>query len=342
MVGLQQRQRMTVTSAGQYSSRRCFFILFRGPENNKNDGLHRKDYSMEKKVTYRVSMISIAVNVLLSAGKLVAGIVGASGAMVSDAVHSLSDVFSTFIVMIGVTISGRQSDSGHQYGHERMECVASILLAVVLFATGVMIGWGGLNKIVSGDYGIIVIPGMLALIAAGVSIVVKEWMFWYTRASAKKINSGALMADAWHHRSDALSSVGALVGIAFARCGYPIMDAVASLIICVFVAKAAIDIFRDAIDKMVDKACDDETVDAIRNTILQVEGVQAIDELQTRLFGNKIYVDVEICADGELKLTEAHEIAENVHLAIENTYPLVKHCMVHVNPNLSKTDYIKE
>ena len=120
------------------------------------------------------------------------------------------------------------------------------------------------------------------------------------------------------------------------------MDAVASLIICVFVAKAAIDIFRDAIDKMVDKACDDETVDAIRNTILQVEGVQAIDELQTRLFGNKIYVDVEICADGELKLTEAHEIAENVHLAIENTYPLVKHCMVHVNPNLSKTDYIKE
>lgn len=292
---------------------------------------------MEKKVTYRVSMISIAVNVLLSAGKLVAGIVGASGAMVSDAVHSLSDVFSTFIVLIGVTISGKQSDSDHPYGHERMECVASILLSVVLFATGVMIGYGGVKKIISGDYENIVIPGMMALVAAGVSIVVKEWMFWFTRANAKKINSGALMADAWHHRSDALSSVGALVGIAFARCGFPIMDAVASLIICLFIAKAAYEIFRDAIDKMVDKACDDETVEEIRNTILQVDGVLDIDELHTRLFGNKIYVDVEICADKDLKLTEAHDIAENVHVAIEQTYPLVKHCMVHVNPYIDKT-----
>ena len=175
-------------------------------------------------------------------------------------------------------------------------------------------------------------PGVLALVAAVVSIAVKEGMYWYTRSYAKKINSSALMADAWHHRSDALSSVGALVGIAGARLGYPVCDAVASLCICFFIEKAAYDIFKDAIDKMVDKACDEKLEDSLRNCALEQEGVLGVDLLRTRVFGNRVYVDIEISADGDASLRDAHKIAEHVHDAIEQSFSSVKHIMVHVNP----------
>ena len=172
----------------------------------------------------------------------------------------------------------------------------------------------------------------LALVAAIVSIIAKEVMYWYTRINAKKIDSSALLADAWHHRSDALSSVGALVGIAGARMGFLILDSISSLVICFFIEKAAFDIFKDAIDKMVDKACDDEVEHALKECALQQVGVLGVDLLKTRTFGSKIYVDIEICADGSRTLSEAHSIAENVHDAIEQQFPKVKHIMVHVNP----------
>lgn len=286
----------------------------------------------DQAVAMRVSTVSIIVNLLLSVMKLIAGIVANSGAMVSDGIHSASDVFSTIIVIIGVKISGRKSDQEHQYGHERMECVASLILAVILFLTGLGIGREGLLNIMSGDYGQLVVPGIFALIMAIISIAVKEWMYWYTRAAAKKINSGALMADAWHHRSDALSSIGAFAGILGARMGYPVLDSVASLVICLFIAKAAYDIFRDAIDKMVDKSCDQETVQKMTDLILKQEGVEQVDDIRTRLFGSKIYMDIEIGCDGKLSLNQAHRIAEQVHDTMESSFPLVKHCMVHVNP----------
>lgn len=285
-----------------------------------------------KETAMRVSSVSIAWNVVLSLFKLVAGVAGHSGAMISDAVHSASDVFSTIVVILGVNIAGKKSDEDHQYGHDRMECVAAIILAVVLFATGIGIGINGLNKILEGTAGSLETPGMIALIAAVLSIAVKEWMFWYTRAAAKKINSGALMADAWHHRSDALSSVGSFVGILGARLGFPILDPLASVVICIFIVKAAIDIFKDAIDKMVDKSCDGKTEQEMRKLILEQEGVVKVDVLRTRLFGVRIYVDIEISADGDKTLREGHEIAQRVHDKIEDKFPLVKHCMVHVNP----------
>lgn len=289
--------------------------------------------STENALAMKVSGVSIAVNLLLSVFKLIAGILAHSGAMISDAVHSASDVGSTFIVMIGVTLSGKKSDKEHQYGHERMECVSSIILSGLLLATGLGIGLGGVENIVKSSHGeAIVIPGILALVAAVVSIVVKEWMFWYTRGAAKKINSGALMADAWHHRSDAMSSIGAFVGIFGARMGFPILDPLASVVICLLIVKASVDIFRDAIDKMVDRSCDEKTEKEMRETILKVDGVKRIDLLQTRLFGSKMYVDIEIAADGAQTLDAAHEIAEKVHHAIEETFTEVKHCMVHVNP----------
>lgn len=285
-----------------------------------------------QKTAMRVSTVSIVVNLVLSVGKLLAGIFGRSGAMVSDAVHSASDVFSTFIVIIGVRISARKSDQDHPYGHERMECVASIILATILLATGLGIGVGGLRTVLSGNYEALAVPGVMALAAAVISIVVKEWMYWYTRAAAKRINSGALMADAWHHRSDSLSSIGAFVGIAGSRMGYPVLDSAASIVISVFIAKAAYEIFMDAVNKMVDKACDSETETEIRKVVLLQDGVLGIDRLMTRLFGAKIYVDMEIAADGNRTLYETHAIAEQVHDAIEERFPEVKHCMVHVNP----------
>ena len=285
-----------------------------------------------KNLAIHVSVVSIIVNVVLSAAKLLAGILGKSSAMVSDAIHSASDVFSTFVVIAGVKMSEKKADKGHPYGHERMECVASIILAVLLGIVGVGIGVSGMSKILSGNYQTLEIPGLISLIAAVVSIAVKEWMFWYTRAAAKKLNSGALMADAWHHRSDALSSVGSFAGILFARIGFPVMDSIASVIISLCIIKAAYDIFKDGINKMVDHSCDSETQEAILNSALNVQGVIDVDDLKTRLFGSKLYVDMEISADANLSLKASHEIAERVHSVIEEKYPECIHCMVHVNP----------
>ncbi len=291
-----------------------------------------KNISAMEQTAMRVSRLSIAVNLLLSVAKLAAGILASSGAMISDAVHSASDVFSTILVMVGIRLSGKEADREHPYGHERMECVAAILLAAVLAVTGWEIGLSGLKKIIAGHYEEIAIPGVLALAAAVVSVVVKEGMYWYTRFYAKKINSSALMADAWHHRSDSLSSVGAFVGILCARLGFPVMDPIASVVICLFILKAAYDIFRDAIDKMLDTACDPELEAQLREFVLRQQGVQGVDLLRTRTFGSRIYVDVDITADGNMTLREAHGIAERVHEGIEKEFDQVKHIMVHVNP----------
>ena len=242
------------------------------------------------KIANRVSVQTIIANLILSVFKLIIGFIGNSSAMISDAIHSASDVFSTIVVMIGIKMAAKESDKEHPYGHEKMECVAAIVLAIVLFITGLGIGVEAFRTIFSGNYENLEIPGILALIAAVISILVKEGMYWYTRYFARKINSGALMADAWHHRSDALSSVGALVGIFGARHGFVVMDSAASLVIFVFIAKAAYDIFMDAIDKMIDRSCDENTQKQIYECILETENVLGIDLLQTRIFGNKIYV----------------------------------------------------
>ncbi len=280
----------------------------------------------------RVSMVSIIGNIVLSLFKLLAGIVAHSGAMISDAVHSASDVFSSIVVIIGIKLSAKESDKEHPYGHERMECVAAVILAGILLATGLGIGLEAIKNIIFHDYQSLAVPGILAEVAAVISIASKEAMYQYTRWNAKKIDSSALMADAWHHRSDAMSSIGALLGILGARMGYPVLDPVASLIICVFIAKTAIQIFLDATNKMVDHACEPELEQKMRSCIEQQPGVLRLDVLRTREFGNKIYVDVEIAADAQETLEKAHETAQTVHNAIEQNFPKVKHIMVHVNP----------
>ena len=308
-------------------------------KNTSSKTITGKEY---EKTATRVSWVSIIGNSALSLIKLLAGIIAHSGAMISDAVHSASDVFSTIIVMIGVKISARDADEDHPYGHERFECVAAILLSAVLAVTGLMIGRSAVLSIIERETSDITVPGLPALIAAAVSIICKEAMYWYTRHYALLLDSGALMASAWHHRSDALSSIGALVGIAGARMGYPVLEPIASLVICIFILKAAIDIFRDAMRRMVDRSSDSATEESIRRCVLSQDNVLGIDLLQTREFGSRIYVDLEITADADLTLRESHKIAENVHDAIEKNFPKVKHVMIHVNPGeCDKTNTVK-
>lgn len=280
----------------------------------------------------KVSVISIIGNVFLSIFKFIAGIIGKSNAMISDSIHSLSDVLSTIVVMIGLKLASKKEDVSHPYGHERIECVASFILAIFLFITGLGIGWMGIKTIFFENYGEIKAPTLIALIAAIISIITKEAMYWYTRSVAKKIKSDALMADAWHHRSDALSSIGSLIGIGGAMMGFKLLDSIASIIICLCIIKVSYDIFMDSVDKMVDKACNSDFINKICDLVLSTNGVLNIDLIKTRLFGNKIYIDLEIAANQDLTLKEAHKIAQEVHDNIENNYEDVKHCMVHVNP----------
>ena len=282
------------------------------------------------KEAYKVSLCTSVVNAVLAAFKMAAGILGGSSALISDAVDSACDVFSSLIVMIGVKFASKSPDEDHPYGHERFECISSIVLALIIGATGLGVGWSAVGKILSG--GDLQAPAAIALVAAAVSILAKEWMFRFTRRAAKRIQSDSLMANALNYRSDVFSSCGVLVGVAGAQLGFPVLDAVASLIICVLILKSALEILLDALSKMLDRSIDGETLEQMRDLVTAQPGVLALDDLKTRQFGSRYYVDVEIACDGDLTLRDAHAIAVQVHDAIEKQFPGTKHCLVHVNP----------
>lgn len=285
----------------------------------------------EAAVIRNLSLVSVLGNAVLSGFKLFAGITGHSSAMISDAVHSFSDVLTTLIAWVGVKISKKDSDAEHPYGHERLESIAS-LLGLVLLLTGLGIGKAGLETIFSGNYQGLTPPGAIALAAAIVSIVGKEAMYWYTRHYALLIHSSAFLADAWHHRSDAFSSIGSLIGIAGAMLGFPVLDSVASVVICLFILKVSYDIIKDAVTKLLDTSCGAEYEEKLRCFIAGQNGVEGVDLLHTRMFGNKVYIDLEIEVDGDKTLREAHAVAEQVHTDVEGAFPEVKHVMIHVNP----------
>ena len=287
----------------------------------------------EQHIINRVSVVTIAGHTVLSLFNLTAGIFGHSGAMVSDAIQSISDIVTTVIAWLGVRLSRRDPDREHPYGHDRLECVASLILGTVLMMTGLAIGASALRQILSGNYETLAIPGKIALAAAILSIAAKEAMFWYTRYYAKLLNSAAFLADAWHHRSDALSSVGSFIGIGGAMLGFPVLDPVASVGICICILKVSYDILMDAIRKMLDTACDPDFEQEVGELISRQDGVERLDMLQTRIFGSKIYIDAEISVDGTKSLAEAHEIAQKVHDRVETGYSDIKHIMIHVNPS---------
>ena len=291
------------------------------------------DRNSEQYIANRVSGVTLVLNIVLSVFKALAGIAGHSGAMISDAIHSASDVLSTVVVMIGITFSNKDEDDDHQYGHEKLESVCAIIVAVMLFITACGIGKSGLEMLIAHYNGeVIKTPTRVALIAACVSIGLKEWMYWYTLIPAKRINSQALMADAWHHRSDALSSIGSLIGIGGAMLGFEFLDPLVSVVICIIIMKVALDIGKESVDQIVDKVADDKDIETIKKAVLEIEGVKRIDDLKTRVHATKLYVDLEIAVDGDLSMRQAHDIAERVHDNVEAAVETVKHIMVHVNP----------
>ncbi|MFT3951147.1 MAG: cation diffusion facilitator family transporter [Oscillospiraceae bacterium] len=280
----------------------------------------------------RVSLVSLVWNAVLFVFKLTAGIFGNSRALVSDAVHSASDVCAAVVLLIGLKFSVKEADEEHPYGHERIESVTAVLLAVLVAATGVGIGYSGVMNIVHGTYAGGTIPKLLALGAMAVSILIKEGMFRYTKRHAKAEKSDALMASAWDNRSDALASLGGLVGIVGARAGYPVLDSVAAIFISLLIIKSAVEIFIDAANKMLDKSCDKQTRARLAEFIAAQTGVGRLLDLKTRLFGNRVYADIVIETDSALSLLEAHAIAEHVHDRVEAQFPDIKHCTVHVDP----------
>ena len=281
----------------------------------------------------RLTVLSIGINLALAAVMLAAGFAARSSAVLSDGVNTASDVLSTLIVLVGLRMSGKASDREHPYGHERLECVAALILSFILFLTGGAIGIDGIAKVQRALAGeVLHTPGAIAIAAAGLSIGVKELMFWYTIRAAKSTGLSSLRADAWHHRSDSRSSLAGLVGIAGGRLGLPVLDPAAALVICLFIFKVAYDIAVDALSKMIDRSCDDATVEALCAAAMRQPGVRRIDSVKTRLFASRFYVDIEIAADASLTLEEGHNIAQAVHDDIEREFPDAKHCTVHVNP----------
>ena len=279
----------------------------------------------------KVSIITIVMNFLLFLFKLLVGIFSKSQALISDAIHSLSDVITTFAVIFGLLIAGKDADKNHPYGHERVESVFAIILSFFLFLTGVGIGIVGLKSVFTVDK-TVQVPGLLALIMAFISIVVKEVMFHYTKRVAKKIGSSSMEADAWHHRSDALSSVGSFLGILGARSGYPILDPLCSFFIAIVIVKVAIEIFVTAVSQMLDTSCDEEKQKQIIDTILEISKNVDIKDFKTRMFGNKIYVDLDILMNGRTSLLQADKVAKKIHDGLENKFSEIKHCNIHVSP----------
>ena len=250
----------------------------------------------------RVSKNTIIGNFILAFIKILIGFIARSTAMLADGMHSLSDVITTIGVIIGLKLSHKEADKSHPYGHEKIESITSLFLAIVLFLVAISIGFSGIIKIINHSY---VTPGFSAIIAAIISIIVKELMYWYTIKYANQINSPSLKADAWHHRSDALSSAGALIGIAGARMGYTFLDPLVAIIIALVIIKVAFDISKQSIAQLMN--------------------------LKTRKHSNRLYVDVDISVDATLTVEEGHKIALYVHNLIEED-SRIKHCMVHVNP----------
>lgn len=284
----------------------------------------------EKKIVDRISFTSIIVNFFLFLLKLFSGIIFGSSSMISDAVHSLSDVLCSFVALFGFRISRGEADRKHPYGHERLESIVAILLSFILFGVSLMLGISGINDILYEKDN--TAPSFYAIVIVIISILIKEWMYWYTMNGAKKVNSDVLKADAWHHRTDSFSSIGSLIGIVGSRLGFFFLDALASVIIALFILRISINIFRTAMTKLVDQSISLEEISLIEKVILEEPLVRKIDSLRTRMFGNRIYVDVEFSLDKEMTLEEVSVISNKIKNNIEKSNLLVKYCMIHVNP----------
>ena len=284
----------------------------------------------------RVTKLGLWINLLLTAFKYFAGFWGRSGAMVADATHSLSDLITDVVVLLGLSVSGKPADISHPYGHGKVEALLAAVCGISLVLAGGGIFWSGADRVIEVLRGEeIEEPGMLPLIAAFLSVTVKEWLYRYTIVWGRNLDSSALIAKAWDHRSDALSSVGTLVGIGgaiFLGERWRVLDPIAAVIVSFFILRVALSIMRDSLDELIETALPDELEGKLRTLILSVAGVLAYHKLKTRRIGSAIAVDVHIQMDGDLSLTDAHDISRQVELKLWETFGRGTHISLHMEP----------
>lgn len=300
-------------------------------------GIFMETKYYEKEIA-KVGLVTILLNLILSISKIVVGIISKSTSLISDGIHSASDVLSTIVVIIGAKMAIKKADKDHPFGHERMESVALLILSLMLFVTCLILGYSGIENIIKftkGEYdsqkGLVL---YIALAFAVLSIITKGWMYFYTKNKAKKIKSETLGADAVHHLTDSISSIASAIGIIGLIIGgnINILDPIMTIVIALFILKVSFDIFKNGINELVDKAADQSFIEKISKDIINYPGVLKVNGLKSRMFGNKIYIELEIAVDDNLTVKEGHNIAKGVHDLLENKYDNIKHCMIHIDP----------
>lgn len=286
----------------------------------------------------KVLILSILLNIGLTILKILVGIIGNSQAILADGIHTMTDAASSIGLILGLHMAAKPEDKDHPYGHEKAESISTFLLSIILIAVGLNLAYGAIMTLIKGTDSI---PSIWAIYAAGISIVVKEIQFQISYKKGKQINSDALIADAWHHRSDALSSIGALFGVIGARMGYPIADPIAGGLVSVIVIKVGLEIFFKTYNELMDMSIEEEKLVNISNKIIEYSKVSQLREIKARKHGSVVYVDVIITVKPEITVCEGHKIAEDVENIIYGQIDNIKDIMVHVEPNnLSQTNKI--
>lgn len=286
----------------------------------------------------KVLMLSILLNIGLTILKILVGIIGNSQAILADGIHTMTDAASSIGLILGLHMAAKPEDKDHPYGHEKAESISTFLLSIILIAVGLNLAYGAIMTLIKGTEAI---PSIWAIYAAGISIVVKEIQFQISYKKGKQINSDALIADAWHHRSDALSSIGALFGVIGARMGYPIADPIAGGLVSVIVIKVGLEIFFKTYNELMDMSIEEEKLVNISNKIIEYNKVSQLREIKARKHGSVVYVDVIITVKPGITVCEGHKIAEDVENIIYGQIDNIKDIMVHVEPNnLSQTNKI--
>ncbi|WP_270647013.1 cation diffusion facilitator family transporter [Paeniclostridium hominis] len=278
----------------------------------------------------KVTIQSIIWNVVLTVIKIFSGIVGKSNAMVADGLHSASDIISSVGVLIGNKVAKAPNDKEHNYGHEKAETLVSFLLSILLIVVSLKIGFNALKSLFNLDR--VQVPTLLPLVVSIISIAIKEYQYRITIKVANKINSPSLKADAWHHRSDALSSIAAFIGIGGALLGFKALDPIASIAVALFVAKVGFDILKDSANELMDYSIDEDQEKQIVNIAENTDGVINLGEIRTRKHGATAYVDLTICVNKDLTVFEGHEIATKLEKRIIKEMKFVKGITVHVEP----------
>lgn len=277
----------------------------------------------------RVSIISLLINILLTILKVLIGFVYSSRALIADGIHSLSDMASTIVILISIKFSHSPADEEHPYGHGKAEAIGTSILAIILIITGILLIRDAVISIYSGK---ISIPGRPALWMALISIFVKEWLYRYTIKTGQEIKSKGLIADAHHHRSDALSSIAALIGVVGARLGYLFFDPLAGLVVALFIARIGFTILRDAINELMDGVPDNKKIGKFKEITRNVEGVIEVGDIKLRSYGPQIFIDLSVVVEDRLSVVEGHQVATDVKSRIMSADDSVAEVMVHIDP----------